>query len=43
MALGVHLHATWDMLAFVHNGLDPKSKHALIVANAIVVSKSIVM
>ena len=29
MALGAHLHATWDMLAFVHNGLDPKSKQAL--------------
>ena len=31
MALGAHSHATWDMLAFVHNGLDPESKHALSV------------
>ena len=35
MALGAHLHATWDMLAFVHNGLDPKSnKQALTVCVA---------
>ena len=29
MTLGANLHATWDILAFAHNGLDPKSKHAL--------------
>ena len=27
--LGGHLHATWDILAFVPNGPGPKSKQAL--------------
>ena len=31
MALGTHLHATWDILAFVPNGHGPKSKQALSV------------
>ena len=31
MALGTHLHATWDILSFVPNGTGPKSKHALII------------
>ena len=30
MALGAHLHATWDILAFVPNGPGPKSKQALM-------------
>ena len=29
MALGAHLHATWDILAFVPNGPGPKSKQTL--------------
>ena len=29
MTLGAHLHATWDILAFVHHGPGPKSKQAL--------------
>ena len=29
MASGAHLHATWDILAFVPNDPGPKSKHAL--------------
>ena len=29
MALGAHLHATWNILAFVPNSLGPKFKHAI--------------